>query len=185
MSKFNATAVVDAIVNAAKADGAFVRTLVEEREVAGKSFKAEPAVLAIAEGLQARIEAGDLDAACLDVYVSNARTMCECSLTVLIAACEEGYGRNGVCRRIRAMTGTKGKGGRPKGKPAAKAETKAESGAAKAETPSVPNADASWKQFLEPLRATVPGRKDWQSEDIVAFQDCASKMIALIARNAK
>jgi len=77
----------------------------------------------------------------------------------------------------------KGKGGRPKGKPAAKVETKAD--AAKADAASVPNADASWKQFLETLRAQAPGRKDWQSEDIVAFQDCASKMIALIARNAK
>jgi hypothetical protein len=76
-----------------------------------------------------------------------------------------------------------GKGGRPKGKPEAKAKAKPD--AAKAETPSVPNADASWKQFLETLRAQAPGRKDWQSEDIVAFQDCASKMIALIARNAK
>ena len=72
----------------------------------------------------------------------------------------------------------KGKGGRPKGKPA-KAD------AAKADAASVPNADASWKQFLETLRAQAPGRKDWQSEDIVAFQDCASKMSALISRNAK
>jgi hypothetical protein len=73
----------------------------------------------------------------------------------------------------------KGKGGRPKGKPTAEVDT------AKADAASIPNADNAWKQFLETLRAQVPGRKDWQSEDIVAFQDCASKMIALIARNVK
>lgn len=78
----------------------------------------------------------------------------------------------------------KGKGGRPKGKPETKADA-AKADAAKADAASVPNADVSWKQFLETLRAQAPGRKDWQSEDIVAFQDCASKMIALIARNAK
>lgn len=78
----------------------------------------------------------------------------------------------------------KGKGGRPAGQGKGKS-TKPETDDAAAEKPTVPNHDASWKQFLENLRATVPGRKDWTSEDIVAFQDCATKMIALIARNAK
>lgn len=78
-----------------------------------------------------------------------------------------------------------GKGGRPKGKPEAKAAAKTKPDAAKADAPSVPNADGAWKQFLETLRAQAPGRKDWQSEDIVAFQECATRMIALIARNAK
>ena len=54
-----------------------------------------------------------------------------------------------------------------------------------AEAPQAPQGDRAWKQVLEAMRAGVPARKDWASEDIVAFQDCAAKMIALIARNAK
>lgn len=71
----------------------------------------------------------------------------------------------------------KGKGGRPKGKP--------ETDKAAAEAPAVANDDRSWVQFIEGIRAQAPGRKDWASEDIVALQDCAAKMIALIKRNAK
>ena len=54
-----------------------------------------------------------------------------------------------------------------------------------AEAPQVPQGDRAWKQVLEAMRAGVPARKDWEASDIVAFQDCAAKMIALIARNAK
>ena len=71
----------------------------------------------------------------------------------------------------------KGKGGRPKGK--------GEADKAAAEAPQVPNEDRAWVQFIEGIRAQVPGRKDWASEDIVAMQDCAAKMIALIKRNTK
>lgn len=179
MSQFNASLVVDAIVNAARAEGAFVRALVEQREAAGKSFKAGPAVDAIAEGLAARIDAGDIDAGCLKVYVSDARTMCECSFSVLLAACEDGLGRNGVVRRIRAMTGTKGKGGRPAGKGAGKTTKPAED-KGQAQPATVDNTDNAWRMFIEDMRAKVAGRKDWPADRIVAFQDCAAKMIALI-----
>lgn len=177
--KFNATLVVDAIVNAAKADGAFVRALVEQREAAAKGFKADAAVLAIAEGLAARIDAGDLDAACLDVYVSNARTMCECPLNVLIEACQEGYGRNGVCRRIRAATGTKGKGGRPAGQGKGKT-TKPAADKAQAAPEAVPNDDAAWLRFINDMRSKVAGRKDWPADRIVAFQDTTATLVALL-----
>lgn len=178
MSQFNASLVVDAIVNAARAEGAFVRALVEQREAAGKSFKAGPAVDAIAEGLAARIDAGDIDAGSLKVYVSDARTMCECSFSVLLAACEDGLGRNGVVRRIRAMTGTKGKGGRPAGQ--GKGKTTKPADPAQAAPAAVENTDTAWRMFIEDMRAKVAGRKDWPSDRIVAFQDCAAKMIALI-----
>lgn len=184
MSQFNASLVVDAIVNAARAEGAFVRALVEQREAAGKSFKAGPAVDAIAEGLAARIDAGDIDAGSLKVYVSDARTMCECSFSVLLAACEDGLGRNGVVRRIRAMTGTKGKGGRPAGKGAGKTTKPAED-KAQAEAPALPNDDKAWRLFLEGMRSKVNDRKDWTASDIVAFQESCAAMIALIKRNAK
>jgi hypothetical protein len=181
--KFNANLIADAIVNAAKAEGAFVRALVEQREAAGKTFKSGPAIDALTEALARSVDAGDIDVGSVKVYLSDARTMLECSMVVLIAACEDGHGRNGVVRRIRAVAGTKGKGGRPAGKGAGKTTKPADD--AQAPAPAVENADRSWKQFLETIKAQAPGRKDWQSDDIVAFQDCASKMIALISRNAK
>lgn len=75
----------------------------------------------------------------------------------------------------------KGKGGRPKGKGKGKGETDKAAAAA----PQVPNEDRAWVQFIEGIRAQVPGRKDWSSEDIVAMQDCCAKMIALVKRNVK
>jgi hypothetical protein len=78
----------------------------------------------------------------------------------------------------------KGKAGRKAGQGAGKT-TKPADDAAQAETPSVPNEDRAWRLFLEGLRHQVPQRKDWESQDIVAFQDCIGKMIALINRNAK
>lgn len=69
------------------------------------------------------------------------------------------------------------KGGRPKGKPDADADAPA--------VPAVPNEDRAWIQFFEAIRAQVPGRKDWSSEDIVAVQDCCAKLLALVKRNVK
>ena len=76
-----------------------------------------------------------------------------------------------------SVPGAKGKGGRP---PKAKANTEGQ-----AEKANMPNDDKAWMQFIGEIRAKVPGRKDWNSEDIVAMQECAAKMIALIKRNAK
>lgn len=79
----------------------------------------------------------------------------------------------------------KGKAGRPVGQGKGKSTAPAADTAPVAEAPQAPQGDKAWKQVLEAMRAGVPARKDWASEDIVAFQDCAAKMIALIARNAK
>jgi hypothetical protein len=76
-----------------------------------------------------------------------------------------------------------GKGGRPKGQGKGESTKADKPDTAKADAPSVPNEDGSWKTFIETMRAQVPGRKNWASEDIVAFQDCASKMLALLTRN--
>lgn len=181
--KFNANLIADAIVNAAKAEGAFVRALVEQREAAGKTFKAGPAIDALTEALARSVDAGDIDVGSVKVYLSDARTMLECSMAVLVAACEDGHGRNGVVRRIRAVAGTKGKGGRPAGKGAGKTTKPADD--AQAPSATVENADTAWRTFIEDMRAKVNGRKDWPSENIVAFQDCAAKMIALIKAATK
>ena len=66
--------------------------------------------------------------------------------------------------------------------------TLTESGRAKkAEVPAVEGIDlgqpAGWIIALDAIRAKAPGRKDWKSEDIVAMQESASAMIALIKRN--
>lgn len=76
-----------------------------------------------------------------------------------------------------SVPGARGKGGRP---PKAKANTEGQ-----AEASTVPNDDKAWAQFIGDIRSKVPGRKDWNSEDIVAMQECCAKMIALIKRNAK
>ena len=74
---------------------------------------------------------------------------------------------------------TKGKGGRPagqgKGKTTKPAEDKAQAPAA-----TVENTDTAWRMFIEDMRSKVAGRKEWPSDRIVAFQDCAAKMIALL-----
>ena len=44
---------------------------------------------------------------------------------------------------------------------------------------------SGWVVALESIRAKVPGQKSWVSDDIVAIQDCAAKMIALVKRNTK
>lgn len=61
--------------------------------------------------------------------------------------------------------------------------------AAKVETAPTEGVDlgqpSGWMVALETIRAKAPGQKSWASEDIVAMQDCAAKMLALIKRNAK
>lgn len=74
---------------------------------------------------------------------------------------------------------TKGKGGRPAGQGKGKS-TAAKPDAAQAQPVAVENTDTAWRMFIEDMRAKVAGRKDWPSDRIVAFQDCAAKMIALI-----
>lgn len=86
---------------------------------------------------------------------------------------------------IRAVVNTdpkgaaKGKGGRPAGKGAGKT-TKPADDKAQAPAATVENTDTSWRMFIEDMRSKVAGRKEWPSDRIVAFQDCAAKMIALL-----
>jgi len=44
---------------------------------------------------------------------------------------------------------------------------------------------SGWMVALETIRAKAPGQKSWASDDIVALQDSAAKMVALIKRNTK
>lgn len=77
----------------------------------------------------------------------------------------------------------KGKGGRPAGQGAGKSTAKVDE--AKADAPTVPNDDKSWIAFIGEMKAKVNGRKDWKSEDIVAFQDCTMMLLSIIKRNVK
>lgn len=61
--------------------------------------------------------------------------------------------------------------------------------AGKVETPAAEGVDlgqpSGWMVALEAIRAKAPGQKSWSSDDIVALQDSAARMVALIKRNAK
>ena len=73
----------------------------------------------------------------------------------------------------------KGKGGRPAGKGAGKT-TAPKNDDAEAAAPTVPNDDKAWMAAIIDMRNKVPARKDWPSDRITAFQDCAARMIALL-----
>ena len=65
-----------------------------------------------------------------------------------------------------------------------------DSGRAKKTAPAAPEGidlgqPSGWMVALEAIRAKAPGQKSWASDDIVAVQDCAAKMVALIKRNTK
>ena len=186
MSQFNASAVATAIVNAANAQGIVVRTIIEQRQAAGKAYRADKALEQTAEALAARVNDGDLDADSAKTTLSKIKRMLECRLDTLIDAAVLSSGMNAVAAYIRQAEGKKdGAGpGRPAGQGAGKT-TAAKADPAQAEKPAVSNDDAGWRQFLETMRAQVPSRKDWASSDIVAFQESCATMIALIKRNAK
>lgn len=90
-----------------------------------------------------------------------------------------------------------GKGGRPKG--SAKTPTAADVDAADdtaddtadtAGDPFNPAAvsgsaalPAQWVMHLESIRAQLPAMKGWAADDIVAAQDCAMRLLALIKKN--
>lgn len=65
-----------------------------------------------------------------------------------------------------------------------------ESGRAKKVAPSVPEGvdlgqPSGWMVALEAIRAKAAGQKAWSSDDIIAIQDSAARIVALIKRNAK
>ena len=177
--KFNATPIVEGIATLAAAGASLVATIIEQRETAGDNYDPDAAVAAVAEGIAALVNDGKMDAASAKVKLSNVRRMLECDLGILVdAAAESGGGINATVTLIRKSTGPKpGAGaGRPKGKSEAKSEAKPEA---------LPNVDNAWMLALEAMRAKVPSRKAWPSEDIVAFQESAARMLALLKRNAK
>lgn len=176
---FNVTRIVSAIVVHHAA--AWQTVLIEER-AANPKADADKSLGLIVEGIVARVEAGEIDVESAKVYASHARTLMLCKLDTLINAAALGHGINGLCKRIREAEGSRSAAGRKAGKGAGKTTAPAADAAPAAEAP---QGDKAWRQVLEAMRAGVPARKDWASEDIVAFQDCAAKMIALLARNAK
>lgn len=77
------------------------------------------------------------------------------------------------------------KGGRPAGQGAGKTTAPTEGAAPAKAAAELPADDRQWKMVLEGMIARIPGRKDWSMDDINAYRDCASKMIALLQRNSK
>lgn len=96
-------------------------------------------------------------------------------------------------RTIRAMVNTapaghiKGKGGRPAGKGAGKTTKTEAPAAAPVDADAAPVGTEAlpgqWARYLEGVRAQAAAQKSWSSADIVALQDCATMMLAIIKRN--
>lgn len=80
---------------------------------------------------------------------------------------------------MKPVPGAKSTKGRKAGQGAGKS-TAVKPDTAQAQPTAVDNTDTAWRMFIEDMRAKVAGRKDWPADRIVAFQDCAAKMIALI-----
>jgi hypothetical protein len=122
VSLFAFSAIVNAAVNAAKAEGVFVRSIVEARQ----PLRGTPSEAQVTECCTAIAAAfgPDADKKSYDVYVSTAKALLSCPMDVLIEACKEGLGRNGVYRRVndamRPADSTKPKVGRPAGQGAGK-----------------------------------------------------------------
>lgn len=119
--------IVAAAVAAAKSEGAFVRSIVEARE----PLRGTPSATQVNECCMAIAAAfgPDADKKSFEVYVSTAKALLSCPMNVLIEACKEGFGRNGVYRRVndamRSVDDTAPKRGRPAGKGAGKTTTAA------------------------------------------------------------
>jgi hypothetical protein len=111
-----------AAVAAAKSEGAFVRSIVEARQ----PLKGIPSAAQVDECCLAIAAAfgPSADKKSFKVYVSTARALLSCPMEVLIEACNEGFGRNGVYERVNAAMrpadSTEPKVGRPAGKGAGK-----------------------------------------------------------------
>jgi hypothetical protein len=126
------SAIVAAAVAAAKSEGAFVRSIVEARQ----PLKGIPSATQVDECCLAIAAAfgPSADKKSFKVYVSTARALLSCPMKVLIEACEEGLGRNGVYERVNAAMqpadSTKPKVGRPAGKGAGKTTAKPAAAAA-------------------------------------------------------
>jgi hypothetical protein len=126
------SAIVAAAVAAAKSEGAFVRSIVEARQ----PLKGIPSAAQVDECCLAIAAAfgPSADKKSFKVYVSTARALLSCPMEVLIEACKEGFGRNGVYERVNAAMrpadSTEPKVGRPAGKGAGKTTAKPAAAAA-------------------------------------------------------
>lgn len=175
---FNAVRVVDAMI--ASHQASWVIALAEER-AANPKANPEKMDAAISMLMEHRVDAGDIDVDSARVMLSKARTMINAPLNVFLEACEEGYGINGVAKRINAAIGPRGKGGRKAGQGAGKTtKTDAADAGVDEAIAALPNDDRAWRVFIEGMRSKVPARKDWPADRITAFQECCATMIALL-----
>lgn len=176
---FNVSRVIDAIV--ASHVASWVIVLTEERSNAPRA-DGEKLFDRIVEGIDQRVENGDLDVSSARTYKSQAKTMMLCKLETLLDAVAEGYGINGVLQRIRAVEGKRSNAGRKAGQGAGK--TTAPKDDADDALPEVSPLPKEWLRFLDGMRARVPALKTWTASDIAAFQDSSAQLIALIKRNS-
>lgn len=98
VSPFSFNGIVEAALAAAKSEGAFVRSIVDARE----PLRGTPSATQVDECCVAIAAAfgPDADKKSFGAYVSTAKALLSCPMDVLLAACQEGMGRNGVYRRV-------------------------------------------------------------------------------------
>lgn len=177
MKKFNASPIVSAILLADKAQGGFVRAIIEAREANPKT-KPDTMVQAIADGLVAVVEAGDIEASSAKQYVTYAKTMIECKLETLLDAVVEGYGITGVLRRIRAVEGKRSKAGR---KPGTTGGTQAQVEASEASEAKVEaSTETDPRQFIQDLLARAVKVVD--IADVDRFTNAGLEMMAMLSK---
>jgi hypothetical protein len=123
---FDFSAIVTAAIAGAKAQGSFVRSIVEARGTMPNGIVEADDVAACMAEIALRAAAEELTENSMDVYYSKGKTLLTCEWTLLLDAVGSGYGINGVTSRIIAAKKDKTiaaggivKAGRGKNKPKA------------------------------------------------------------------
>lgn len=97
---FQFAAIVDAAINGAKYQGAFVRTIVEARAEQPDGIVSDDDVAACMAAIATKAAAEGLTKESMDVYYSKGKTLLTCDWQLLLDAIGSGYGINGVTSRI-------------------------------------------------------------------------------------
>ena len=97
---FDFSAIVDAAIAGAKAQGAFVRTIVEARAEMPNGVVPDVCVLECMAAIATLAAAEGLTKESMDVYYSKGKTLLTCDWQLLLDAVGSGYGINGVTSRI-------------------------------------------------------------------------------------
>lgn len=97
---FDFSAIVTAAIAGAKAQGSFVRTIVEARATQPDGVVSDDDVIACMSAIATQAADEGLAETSMDVYYSKGKTLLSCDWALLLDAIGSGYGINGVTSRI-------------------------------------------------------------------------------------